>query len=86
MFVIHIKFCCFSGNVYGRKALNLRVCSCPKRDKDKEESAYLRNPITAPQMQPQGKKRKMENKAPSQPNISFSLNDTNKYDLNVSSS
>lgn len=41
----------------GRRILNVRVCSCPKRDKEKEEKDTT-NKTTAPQ----GKKRKLDMK------------------------
>ncbi|CAH1111819.1 unnamed protein product [Psylliodes chrysocephalus] len=42
-----------NGETLGRKALNVRVCSCPKRDKEKDEKDNSGKP-------PQGKKRKMD--------------------------
>ncbi|CAG9768787.1 unnamed protein product [Ceutorhynchus assimilis] len=49
------------GRILGRKCLQVRVCSCPKRDKDKEETeAQKANNGTAPR----GKKRKVEHPPP----------------------
>nr|CAH7760946.1 unnamed protein product [Callosobruchus chinensis] len=45
-----------SRNIYGRQVLNVRVCSCPKRDKEKDEKEYYTGKLKPPQ----GKKRKME--------------------------
>ncbi|CAH1163288.1 unnamed protein product [Phaedon cochleariae] len=45
----------YTGKIYGRKSLNVRVCSCPKRDKEKDEKDNLENG-----QPPQGKKRKLE--------------------------
>lgn len=46
----------FHREILGRKIMNFKVCSCPKRDKDKDEDGVLK---TMP------KKRKSENTAPS---------------------
>ncbi|XP_049830644.1 tumor protein p73-like isoform X1 [Schistocerca gregaria] len=32
-----------SGEILGRRVLEVRVCSCPRRDKEKQEKQYLRN-------------------------------------------
>ncbi|CAH1994030.1 unnamed protein product [Acanthoscelides obtectus] len=45
-----------SRKIYGRKVLNVRVCSCPKRDKEKDEKECFSGNLNPPQ----GKKRKME--------------------------
>lgn len=47
----------FSGSILGRRVLRVRICSCPKRDKEKEEKKFSKqeNPP------PMGKKRKVEN-------------------------
>ncbi|KAF2884291.1 hypothetical protein ILUMI_21883 [Ignelater luminosus] len=47
------------GTVYGRRKLNVRVCSCPKRDKEKEEKDYLKE-IDLRGAAPPGKRRKTE--------------------------
>lgn len=44
------------GEILGRKIMNFKVCSCPKRDKDKDEDGIAK---------PMPKKRKFENTAPS---------------------
>ncbi|XP_072382329.1 cellular tumor antigen p53 isoform X1 [Diabrotica undecimpunctata] len=44
--------------IYGRKTLNVRICSCPKRDKEKEEADDSGK--TQP---PKGKKRKLDKSA-----------------------
>lgn len=36
-----------SGEVLGRRIMSVRVCSCPKRDKDKEESALQKQRISS---------------------------------------
>ncbi|KAL3278261.1 hypothetical protein HHI36_013598 [Cryptolaemus montrouzieri] len=46
-----------NGEILGRRILNVRICSCPKRDKEKEEKDHT-NKGTAPY----GKKRKLEGK------------------------
>lgn len=45
-----------SGTVLGRNCLKVRICACPKRDKEKEESEA--NKTNNPE--PRGKKRKAE--------------------------
>ncbi|XP_066138795.1 cellular tumor antigen p53 isoform X2 [Euwallacea fornicatus] len=45
------------GSVLGRKALNVRICACPKRDKEKEEKEAEKSNHTSP---PKGKKRKVD--------------------------
>ena len=35
----------FQDKVIGRQSLNVRICSCPKRDKKSQESAFLKNAI-----------------------------------------
>lgn len=47
----------FSGSILGRRVLRVRICSCPKRDKEKEEKKFSKqeNPP------PMGKKRKVDN-------------------------
>lgn len=32
-----------SGEILGRRVLEVRICSCPRRDKEKQEKQYLRN-------------------------------------------
>lgn len=44
------------GNVLGRRKLAVRVCSCPKRDKEKEEKEHRESNQPAPS---HGRKRKM---------------------------
>lgn len=46
----YVLFYCFSGEVVGRCSLLFKVCSCPKRDKEREELDCLKNePVaTAP--------------------------------------
>ncbi|XP_018576453.1 cellular tumor antigen p53 [Anoplophora glabripennis] len=44
-----------SGHVLGRQTLRVRICSCPKRDKEKEEKEHSDNTRL-----PRGKKRKVE--------------------------
>ncbi|XP_045467866.1 cellular tumor antigen p53 [Harmonia axyridis] len=46
-----------NGDILGRRILNVRICSCPKRDREKEEKDSV-NKSSAPQ----GKKRKLEMK------------------------
>lgn len=48
------------GEVVGRKCLKVRICACPKRDKEKEEKEAEKNTPNAP---PKGKKRKVESSA-----------------------
>jgi len=50
----------FRGEVVGRKCLKVRICACPKRDKEKEEKEAEKNTPNAP---PKGKKRKVESSA-----------------------
>ncbi|XP_044756672.1 cellular tumor antigen p53 [Coccinella septempunctata] len=47
----------YDGEILGRRILNVRICSCPKRDKEKEEKDSV-SKSTAPT----GKKRKLEPK------------------------
>lgn len=35
----HFLFSC-SNNVYGRQKIGVKICSCPKRDKEKEEEYF----------------------------------------------
>lgn len=48
------------GNVLGRRFLPVRVCSCPKRDKEKEEESVLKK--SNKQLVPVPKKRKLTSK------------------------
>lgn len=41
----------------GRSVLHVRVCSCPKRDKDKDEKEFLKQ---GDKETPNGKKRKLD--------------------------
>lgn len=73
----------------GRRILQVRVCSCPKRDKDKEEKELDGgNNGHGTAAVPRGKKRKM-NKTDKQVALTSSNggggghNDTNEYALNV---
>lgn len=50
------------GLVLGRRKVSVRVCSCPKRDKEKEEKEF--KDIDATELVPRGKKRKLETKKP----------------------
>lgn len=52
VFTLEDQFC----NVLGRQSLHFKVCSCPKRDKDKDEEGSMKN---------LPKKRKLEHTAPS---------------------
>lgn len=46
--VFLLKNIFFSGNVLGRRKLAVRVCSCPKRDKEKEEKEFRDSNTTPP--------------------------------------
>ncbi|KAK4882095.1 hypothetical protein RN001_005414 [Aquatica leii] len=61
------------GKVFGRKKVHVRVCSCPKRDKEKEEKDYVKHSL-------KGKKFVRSEKKQYSSNSSL---DTKKYDLNV---
>lgn len=47
---------CFRGTVHGRKCIEARICSCPKRDKEKDELDF-KNKGGQQRIQ-RGKKRK----------------------------
>ncbi|KAF2883789.1 hypothetical protein ILUMI_22375 [Ignelater luminosus] len=65
------------GIVYGRKKLNIRVCSCPKRDMEKEEKEYLKE-MESNGAAPPGKRRKTE-KVDKKPFTVISPLDTKQY-------
>lgn len=69
-----------SGTVYGRTRINVRVCSCPKRDKEKEENDLKKGTENRP-----SKKRKLEKngKKPMLPNSS-NTTDNKEYMISVS--
>lgn len=54
----------FRAQIQGRRVLQIRVCACPKRDKEKDEKEHTH------EQPPKGKKRKVtktekpENKVP----------------------
>ncbi|KAK4882096.1 hypothetical protein RN001_005415 [Aquatica leii] len=56
------------GKVFGRKKVDVRVCSCPKRDKEKEEKDYVKHSL-------KGKKLVRSEKKPL---------DTKEYNINIS--
>lgn len=64
----------------GRKSLKVRICACPKRDKEKEEKEAEKNIHNAP---PKGKKRKMESAATPQNRIAAGPEDFSVYNLQV---
>nr|ALE99282.1 cellular tumor antigen p53 [Dastarcus helophoroides] len=66
-----------SGEVLGRRVLNVRVCSCPKRDKEKEEKEVADKGV------PRGKKRKLEKSGDKKIFVPGDHMDTNKYELNI---
>lgn len=49
----------FSFQIFGRRVLQVRICSCPKRDKEKEEKEYQKD--ANKNLLLNGKKRKAEN-------------------------
>nr|XP_022919305.1 cellular tumor antigen p53 [Onthophagus taurus]XP_022919306.1 cellular tumor antigen p53 [Onthophagus taurus] len=51
------------GEVHGRKSINVRICSCPKRDKEKEEAEVGEAPLGQP---PPNKRRKTSKKMQAQ--------------------
>lgn len=53
------------GDILGKKLMHFKVCSCPKRDKDKEEEA-----LTTLEQQPKQKKRKASDAAFNHPSCS----------------
>ncbi|XP_023024880.1 cellular tumor antigen p53 [Leptinotarsa decemlineata] len=65
------------GTIYGRKTLNVRICSCPKRDKEKDEKDNTANTNL-----PHGKKRKME-KPSKKPMQTQAENDTKEFTLTI---
>ncbi|CAH0553712.1 unnamed protein product [Brassicogethes aeneus] len=68
------------GIIYGRRVLNVRICSCPKRDKEKEEAELqnANNPV------PHGKKRKLNNKTDKKPlQPPDQTKDNKEYELNL---
>ncbi|KRT78469.1 hypothetical protein AMK59_7668 [Oryctes borbonicus] len=65
------------GNILGRRKISVRVCSCPKRDKMKEEEEYLKN---SGQPAQRGKKRKY---VPKKPSSLSDPNDNKVYPINI---
>lgn len=53
------------GEILGKKLMHFKVCSCPKRDKDKEEEA-----LQSLEQQPKQKKRKPSDAAVNHPSCS----------------
>ncbi|GJQ72587.1 hypothetical protein Trydic_g1252 [Trypoxylus dichotomus] len=66
------------GNIYGRRKVYVRVCSCPKRDRTKEEEEYSKYPD---QPVPRGKKRKLN--LPKKVSSFSDPNDTKVYPINL---
>ncbi|KAK9752958.1 P53 DNA-binding domain [Popillia japonica] len=65
------------GNIYGRRKIGVRVCSCPKRDKTKEEEEYKKY---HGQPGPKSKRRKIV----STKKLSFTdPNDVGLYSINL---
>ncbi|XP_056640461.1 tumor protein p73 isoform X1 [Diorhabda carinulata] len=61
--------------IFGRKSLNVRVCSCPKRDKEKDEKDSVK------QLQPSGgKKRKIQKPATK---VAAVNHDVTEYDITI---
>lgn len=75
----------FSGEIHGRKSLGVRVCSCPKRDMDKDEEELMKGQVDGP---PPHKKMKVMPKKSSQssdvPSATSSQEDSTYYTVNVS--
>lgn len=67
-----------NADVLGRRILKVRICSCPKRDKENEEKAHYQKDSSE---QPHGKKRKLEKKQPL--SSSQELSDTKIYKLEI---
>lgn len=72
-----------NGTILGRKALEVRICSCPKRDKEKEEKEHMAkgNPP------PKGKKRKLDKPEMERSDKKISIgsghSDTREYELKI---
>lgn len=62
----------------GRKSLKVRICACPKRDKEKEEKEAEKNTHNPPK----GKKRKVESSAA--PQNRADSEDSTVYNFQVS--
>lgn len=50
----------FSRKILGRRKVSIRVCSCPKRDKEKEEKEFFSKEGNC--QPPVGKKKKLDKK------------------------
>lgn len=63
MFSIEDFSCLFRGEVMGRRVLGVRICSCPKRDKERLERDLNKGKKTSSQKNkktsPAGSKRKV---------------------------
>lgn len=73
-------FAFFRAKVVGRKSLKVRICACPKRDKEKEEKEAEKNTHSAP---PKGKKRKVETLATPQNRIATESEDFTVFNFQV---
>lgn len=65
-------------DILGRRVLSVRVCSCPKRDKEKEEKEHLNKSQVS-----NGKKRKLNNDTKKVQTSVEAPSDTKEYVLNV---
>lgn len=71
----------FSGSILGRRVLRVRICSCPKRDKEKDENKFCKQE----NQPPLGKRRKLDGKKIATPNnSSASSSDVRLYSFTVS--
>ncbi|KAF5278628.1 hypothetical protein FQA39_LY00670 [Lamprigera yunnana] len=62
-------------NIYGRKKIAVRICSCPKRDKDKEEKDSTKTPVSRGQKFTAGGKKLFT--------FNDTLLDTKEYNINI---
>ncbi|KAK9891721.1 hypothetical protein WA026_016517 [Henosepilachna vigintioctopunctata] len=72
----------YEGQILGRRILNVRICSCPKRDKEKEEKDTQNKdtPSHGKKRKLEGKVEKIEKKAPS---VDTLANDNNIHTITV---
>jgi len=70
------------GNVLGRRKLSVRVCSCPKRDKEKEEKDHLKE-AGENGGPPPGKKRKGDKNDRKPPSFNDASLDSKEYSANI---
>ncbi|XP_060524253.1 cellular tumor antigen p53 isoform X2 [Cylas formicarius] len=69
-----------SGKVVGRKCLNVRICACPKRDKEKEEKEHHKDKYGG---LPKGKKRKLDGNTSSGKIIMNPEKEFKEYSVNL---